>query len=51
MTLDSQMYKEKKKDIAKANLIETLQKQVDEQAFYKKVTAWLFDYYGIVPKE
>ena len=42
---------EDEEDIAKAKLIESLQKQADEKIFPKKVTGGLFDYYGIVPKE
>ena len=35
----------------KANLIESLQKQAEEESFFKRVTGGLFDYYGIVPKK
>ena len=42
---------EDEEDIAKAKLIESLQKQADEEIFPKKVTGGLFDYYGIVPKD
>ena len=42
---------EDEEDIAKAKLIESLQKQADEEIFSKKVTGGLFDYYGIVPKD
>ena len=38
-------------DIVKDNLIESLQKQADEENFHKSVTVELFDYYGIIPKE
>ena len=44
-------YKEEKKDISKDNLIESLQKQADEEIFQKKVTGGLFGYYDIVPKD
>ena len=42
---------EDEEDIAKAYLIENLQKQADEEFFPKRVTGRLFDYYSIVPKE
>ena len=42
---------EDEEDIAKAKLIESLQKQADELFFPIIVTGGLFDYYGIVPKE
>ena len=42
---------EEEEDIAKTKLIESLQKQADEEIFPKKVTGGLFEYYGIVPKE
>ena len=34
-----------------ANLIESLQKQVDEIFSFKKVTGGLLDYYCFLPKE
>ena len=42
---------EDEEDIAKANLIENLQKQAAEEIFPKRVTGGLFDYYNIVLKE
>ena len=42
---------EDEEDIAKANLIESLQKQADEEMFPKRVTGELFYYYCIVSKE
>ena len=41
---------ESEEDIAKANLIESLQKQADDD-FFKKFTWGLLEYYGIVPKD
>ena len=41
---------EDEEDIAKANFIESLQKQTDEEIFQKK-TKGLIDDYGIVPNE
>ena len=38
-------------NIAKINLIGSLQKQADVEIFPKRVTGKLFDYYGILPKE
>ena len=42
---------EGEEDIAKANLIESLQKQPDDDFFFKKVTWGLLEYYDIVPKD
>ena len=38
-------------DIAKANFIESLQKQTDDEIFSKKVTLGLFNDYSVVPNE
>ena len=37
-------------DITKANLIESLQKQVNEENFPERATGGLLDYYGIALK-
>ena len=37
----SEVQEEDEEDIALANLIESLQKQTDEENFTKKVTGWL----------
>ena len=41
----------RREDIAKANLIENLQKQAYEEIFMHIVTGGLFDYYCFVSKE
>ena len=43
----SDIRREDEKANAKANMIESLQKQADEENFPKRVTGDLFDYYGI----
>ena len=45
------MREENEEDISKANLIESLQKQIDKDIFPKRVTGGLFDYCSIEPKE
>ena len=42
---------EDEEDIAKANMIESLWKQDDEEIFLKRITGGLFNYYGIGAKE
>ena len=42
---------ENEEDIAKANLIESLQKQAYKEIYPEKVAGGLFDYYGTILKE
>ena len=42
---------EDEEDIAKANLIESLQKQADVEIFPKRASGGLFYYYGFVSKK